>query len=100
MIWVMSALIIAALVYVLCVVTKYNSTMRVAQNKIRSLQEKSNHLNQTVQHEKTVTNQKVDLLRGLKNEESEVRQEVALTEQKLKTAQIQEISLEMDMYKH
>jgi|GEM_PF-3958516 len=99
MIWLMVGLSISALVYVATVITKYNTTQRVIQSKIMSLEKKSKRLDKQVKHEQKVTLQKTDIVRGLKDEEAALKQEVALTVQKLKTAQMQEGNLEMDMYK-
>lgn len=100
MIWIMVGLIVVGLVYTVAVLTKYNAAMRVAQTKIKSLEKKSIDLDKTVKHEQTITGQIADQVKDLKNEESELKLEIAVTTQKLKTAQIQESSLEMDMYKH
>ena len=46
-----------------------------------------------------LTSQKSELVREMRALEGDLKQEVALTEQKLKTAQMQESNLEMDAYK-
>jgi len=52
-----------------------------------------------MRRESVLTSQKSELVREMRALEGDLKQEVALTEQKLKTAQMQESNLEMDAYK-
>ena len=99
MLWLMVGLIVVAVIYVVSVLTKYNSSMRIVQNKIGTLEKKTAQLEKAVKREGGLTQQKIELVRDLRSLEADLKQELALTEQKLKTAQMQESNLEMDMYK-
>ena len=100
MVWFLIVLIVASIVYMVSVVGNYNSTLAESQGKIRDLEQQSALLEKTVVHEREAIAQKRKLLEGLNEASNEMKQEIFLTDTKLKMAQKEESDLEMNMYKH
>ena len=99
MVWFLIVLIVACVVYMISVVASYNSALAEAQDVIRNLEQQAEALEKTVSQEREAIGQRRARLEDLNETTSDMKQEIFLTDSKLKLAQKEENDLEMSMYK-
>lgn len=99
MFWFLMVLIAACLAYLLFAAKHYQISLSEALSRIERLENQAEKMENGVAKERARGRQMAELLRVIRETESELKNEITLTSAQAKDAQKRESELEMDMYK-
>lgn len=99
MFWFLMVLIAACMVYLLFSAKSYQISLGKARSRIERLENQAEKMEKGVAREEARRRQMAELLRVIRETESELKNEITLTSAQAKEAQKRETELEMDMYK-